>query len=573
MLATVVMTGGVNLSARMASDGEHTLSLMRRDLKMMRDLCLKCEGQVLKTTSEGLLLYFSSAVQAVTCALKIQVTLRAAATRFNPRDLLSHRIGIHLGDMVISETDARGNGVSIAAYLQSEAEAGGICVSQMVYDLVKHALPLQVNSLGMHELPFLQETVSIYQVVVQSSPESASTAPPETDQEQIYQTLIQELEYSPHLLRIKKLLICICKHTWESNPAQLANYQLDDLIQETIDWFPTLQDLKSSLEKIIKTLSKPAEYTFIANLIIRKLSRIYPDYQVPDNPLLDHPLVEQAVQMLEQDDDLIRIKKLLLCACRNVWENDPQQLRNAKLRDLIQEVLEVFATFSHLKVAFEQVLNTISKPTEYTLLVNAILTNLGPLYPDYAAPSVAHRGTNFTVAAEAEHIVAVATLGQELLSVTLPSLSPEQLKQQQIQLTSALFDLCAEIVRATNPLRAKILLFSVLHYPLGPLEQEWSIVKTHDLRELLTQLLTAFPVLADLEAQLEQTAGKLEEPEPLQQAASVIINCLRPLHSYWQPVPAPVQPIAASYAQVAYTQPVGFLQQPPPDEEITCQFA
>ncbi|NET36308.1 MAG: adenylate/guanylate cyclase domain-containing protein, partial [Cyanothece sp. SIO1E1] len=109
-LAAIVVTDGVGFSAMMSRDEERTLSVIHRDLQLMRELSQQFEGQVLKSTGDGLLMYFMSAVQAVNCAVEIQKALAAANTDIAPDEVLQHRIGIHLGDVFFSETDVMGNG-------------------------------------------------------------------------------------------------------------------------------------------------------------------------------------------------------------------------------------------------------------------------------------------------------------------------------------------------------------------------------------------------------------------------------------------------------------------------------
>jgi class 3 adenylate cyclase len=179
-LAAIVFTDGVNFSARMSTDEEHTLDLVRRDFKLMKKLCQQFEGQVLKNTGDGLLMYFVSAVQAVGCALEIQERIRAVAADLPARDVLIHRIGIHLGDVFFSETDVMGNGVNIAARLQAEAEPGGICISQTVFDVVKSQLTLKATYLGPRELKNIQEAIPIYQLLLSSQSVNSDLLTPPT---------------------------------------------------------------------------------------------------------------------------------------------------------------------------------------------------------------------------------------------------------------------------------------------------------------------------------------------------------------------------------------------------------
>jgi class 3 adenylate cyclase len=167
-LAAIVFTDVVSFSARMHADEVATLKLLQRDFAEMRRLCAEHEGAVLKTTGDGLLLTFTSAVQAVACALAIQRQFAAEAKEPGAGDPLQHRVGIHLGDVLVQDKDVMGDGVNIASRLQSEAEPGGICISQTVYDVVKNKLQMQVVSLGPRELKNIAQAMPAYRLVLEA---------------------------------------------------------------------------------------------------------------------------------------------------------------------------------------------------------------------------------------------------------------------------------------------------------------------------------------------------------------------------------------------------------------------
>src|SRR6202795_4472105 len=163
-LATIVFTDAVGFSERMSRDESGTLDLLREDFDRIRKFCARDGGKVIKSTGDGLLMYFSSAVGAVSCAVEIQT--EHARRRTNEKDILEHRIGIHLGDVFVHDSDVMGDGVNIAARLQHEAEPGGICISQTVYDVVKNTLALKTTSLGPRELKNLSQKLTLYQVLL-----------------------------------------------------------------------------------------------------------------------------------------------------------------------------------------------------------------------------------------------------------------------------------------------------------------------------------------------------------------------------------------------------------------------
>ena len=173
-LAAIVFTDVVNFSARMQSDELGTLKLLQRDFEEMRRICADHQGAVLKTTGDGLLLTFTSAVQAVACALTMQRQFAAEAKTAGAGQALQHRIGIHLGDVLVHDQDVMGDGVNIASRLQAEAEPGGICISQTVYDVVKNKLEMNVVSLGARELKNISHAMPVYQLLLEAQAMDAS---------------------------------------------------------------------------------------------------------------------------------------------------------------------------------------------------------------------------------------------------------------------------------------------------------------------------------------------------------------------------------------------------------------
>jgi len=167
-LAAIVFTDVVSFSARMHSDEVGTLKLLQRDFAEMRRLCAEYEGEVLKTTGDGLLLTFTSAVQAVACALAMQRQFAAESKGQLPGEALQHRIGIHLGDVLVQDNDVMGDGVNIASRLQAEAEPGGICISQTVYDVVRNKLEMKVVSLGARDLKNIAQAMPVYRLLLEA---------------------------------------------------------------------------------------------------------------------------------------------------------------------------------------------------------------------------------------------------------------------------------------------------------------------------------------------------------------------------------------------------------------------
>ena len=105
-------------------------------------------GRIFNTAGDAILAEFTSAVEAVRCATDIQAALRTRNDQLAPYRQVKFRMGINLGDVMIHGQDLMGDGVNVAARLQTAAEPGGICISGSVHDQIVNKLSLSFQSLG-----------------------------------------------------------------------------------------------------------------------------------------------------------------------------------------------------------------------------------------------------------------------------------------------------------------------------------------------------------------------------------------------------------------------------------------
>ncbi len=164
-LATIVSIGVVDFPAKIAADPKKTQKLLYQDFDMFIQLCQQFEGQVLKSSEDSLFVYFPITLNAVNCAQEIQISLRKAA-ELTSESILTHRIGIHRGEVIFNYTDIIGTGVNIATYAQAEAPPGGICISQTVYEAVQQYLALQPIEIGQQQLEGVDDPIPFYQLIL-----------------------------------------------------------------------------------------------------------------------------------------------------------------------------------------------------------------------------------------------------------------------------------------------------------------------------------------------------------------------------------------------------------------------
>lgn len=125
-------------------------------------------GRIVKVAGDGLLVEFSSVVDAVQCAVVIQQAMAVREAGVADDQCIQYRIGINLGDVVIEDDDLYGDGVNIAARLEQLAEAGGICISGTAYDHMRSIVDVGYESLGEIQVKNIERPIRVYKVLTGS---------------------------------------------------------------------------------------------------------------------------------------------------------------------------------------------------------------------------------------------------------------------------------------------------------------------------------------------------------------------------------------------------------------------
>ena len=136
-------------SRLMGEDEEATIRTLTAYRQVMAALITQHRGRVVDSPGDNLLAEFASVVAAVRCAVEIQQALHARNADLPDHRKMEFRLGINLGDVVIEGERLYGDGVNIAARLESLAEPGGICISGTVYDQIENKLALTYEYLGL----------------------------------------------------------------------------------------------------------------------------------------------------------------------------------------------------------------------------------------------------------------------------------------------------------------------------------------------------------------------------------------------------------------------------------------
>ena len=152
-LAAIMFTDMVGYSALSQRNEALALELLEEHRRIVRDVLPKHGGREVKTTGDGFLIEFSSALAAVQCAVAVQQALHERNQNQPTEQIrIRIRICIHVGDVVARDGDIHGDGVNIATRLEPLAAPGGICVSEDVARQIRNKLPQPTAALGPAEL-------------------------------------------------------------------------------------------------------------------------------------------------------------------------------------------------------------------------------------------------------------------------------------------------------------------------------------------------------------------------------------------------------------------------------------
>src|SRR5215208_5804807 len=182
-LAAILAADVVGFSRLMEADESGTMAALKVRRKDVLDpLVAKHQGRIFKTTGDGLLIEFASAVNAVQCAVELQQGM-AVANSGKPEDRhIVLRIGVNLGDVMVEGSDLYGEGVNIAARLETIAEPGGILVSSTAHDHVRTKVKVGFKHMGVQALKNIAQPVRAYRVtgtptIEIAAPKSVSDKP------------------------------------------------------------------------------------------------------------------------------------------------------------------------------------------------------------------------------------------------------------------------------------------------------------------------------------------------------------------------------------------------------------
>ncbi len=348
-------------------------------------------------------------------------------------------------------------------------------VAQLMADLVQIPIPPVV------ELPQPASSPKLIPVKA-PSPETPDTLP--------LAQVVANLSGIEDQLRLKKLLFLLCTGILEKDPERLAGYELQELVLSIYEINPNPEYLKVQLLNAVQTIAPAKQPQYLA-LAKSAYGALLPLYGMPSP-------AEQAASALERDLRQLRVKKLLLYVCRQIWENDLGKLQEIKIADLLCELRQVAPSLPKLQSLLDEGVKVSGKPSEYMAIADLILERLSMTY-DPSPPPVAD------------------DLSDPELSLPDPS-----------ALSTELFDVRLELMRYCNPLHLKILLYVAQSSSQEAID--WTELKAHDLYSLLRSLLQNCPDLKALQYRLRQASASLQPSDTYQQITNHLLRILKPIY-------------------------------------------
>ena len=177
-LAAILAADVVGYSRLTELDEEGTLDRLRNlRRELINPAVAQYRGRVVKTTGDGILIEFSSVVDAVRCALDVQRGVDSQNADVTAEQRIDFRVGINVGDVVVEGDDLLGDGVNVAARLEGISEPGGICVSEAAYQQVRDKLDVSFEDAGEQQFKNIMRPVRVYRVQVEGGTRAKAPLP------------------------------------------------------------------------------------------------------------------------------------------------------------------------------------------------------------------------------------------------------------------------------------------------------------------------------------------------------------------------------------------------------------
>jgi len=164
-LSAILSADVKGYSRLMGEDEVATVRTLKEYREVMFGVIKDYRGRVVDSPGDNVLAEFASVLDAVECAVETQKELKSRNDVLLENRRMEFRIGVNLGDVIEDEGRVYGDGVNIAARIESLAEGGGICISGSTYEQVEHKLPLSYEDMGVHKVKNVVRPIHVYKVL------------------------------------------------------------------------------------------------------------------------------------------------------------------------------------------------------------------------------------------------------------------------------------------------------------------------------------------------------------------------------------------------------------------------
>lgn len=352
--------------------------------------------------------------------------------------------------------------------------------------------------------------------------------------------------------RIYKLLLYVTQNLWEAEAIQPTEMAMLGVVRNLLSQFSDFALLDTHLHASVNTLSKPAAYSQVADVILDAIAIHLrtPGEESSTTFFRSPPISAQTAEAYEIDrritlitDSLLqnpkaaRLKKLLLCVDRGTWEGDTNRLEKITWRDILYSLYQQYPQIKLLQQSMDGVVDRLSKPIEYGVIAQIAIQAMQPLYhPLNLQPVEETSSPDLTAQASSDHLLnSPADLLNETDNPTDPASGEHSIADPDLPIwdlaitpvSSIIFDLRHDIIKTGNPLRTKQLLLMLV---LGIDAQD--ALQSSALRHesTLTLLSTAFRLHRKpeiLAIKLKEIARKLPQPDEYEGTIDAIIRAFK----------------------------------------------
>ena len=161
-LSTIFALDVVGFSKLMATDEDITLAVLRQRREIIDQIILENKGRIFGSAGDSVIAEFDSPVKATEASILIQNKMQAINEALPENQKMHFRIGLNLGDVMISGDNLYGDTINVAARLEAKAETDGVCMSKTLFDIVSQKVKTAFESVGVLELKNIEISVDAY---------------------------------------------------------------------------------------------------------------------------------------------------------------------------------------------------------------------------------------------------------------------------------------------------------------------------------------------------------------------------------------------------------------------------